>query len=278
MPTKKPRAQARKKTDNTLLIVSVCSLFFILILGGLVTAKKYPGAYKYLKQYVSGFYKKTPWVGEYDYHYSNAENFDVHGIDISHHQGRVEWDHLKKCKFNGKPISFVFMKATEGATHVDTQFDKNWQKSAAAGLLRGAYHYYKPNTDPKDQANHFIRNTEIFRGDLPPVLDLEENGGLSDDALIKGVKEWLRIMENHYEVKPIIYVNAHYYKRYIRDNFDDYPVWIAHYTRQNQPRVDESEWHFWQYSETGNAAGIRGKIDLNVFNGSFDDLQSLRIP
>lgn len=278
MPTKKPRAKTGKKTDNTLLIVLISTSVFLLILSGLVAAKKYPGAYSYLKNYVYSLYSKPKWKGKYDYHYPNAANFDVHGIDISHHQGRVDWDNLVKSKFNGKPISFVFMKATEGANHLDTQYDKNWKKAASAGLLRGAYHYYKPKTDVKDQANHFIKNTNLFRGDLPPVLDLEEDGGLSDKDLIKGVKEWLRIIENHYDVKPIIYVNAHYYKRYIKGNFDNYPVWIAHYTHQNQPKVNESEWHFWQYSETGNAAGIRGKIDLNVFNGSFEDLQRLRIP
>jgi lysozyme len=95
--------------------------------------------------------------------------------------------------------------------------------------------------------------------------------------LRKRVKEWLSVIENHYGVKPIIYTNADFYTNILGSEFDDYPLWVAHYLQKNKPRI-ERPWTFWQYSETGNVNGILSKVDFNVFNGDSSDFEELRIP
>ena len=78
---------------------------------------------------VSYFFFVTPlsfrWkamYGEPDY----PTGYDVMGIDISHHQGNIEWEHLRNAKVNGKPLRFVFVKATEGTTLLDENFNENF--------------------------------------------------------------------------------------------------------------------------------------------------------
>ena len=139
------------------------------------------------------------------------------------------------------------------------------------GLARGAYHFYNPNSDPVRQANFFISQVELQQGDLAPVLDIErkprDKAQLQTDLLV-----FLRRLEQHYGVKPIIYTSYKYKLRYLdAPEFDAYPLWIAHYY------VDElsysGDWQFWQHTDYGTVPGIEGSVDLNVFNGTLSELK-----
>ena len=209
---------------------------------------------------------------------SYPEGYEIHGIDISHHQGRIDWQELKdKGVIDKFPIRFVMIKATEGASQIDENFRENFYQAREHGFTRGAYHFYSVHSSAADQARFFISKVKLENGDLPPVLDVEHKPKKQTDEQFKAsVLEWLQIVERHYGVKPIIYTYYKFKTRYLNDPiFDDYPYWIAHYY------VDQVEydgpWKFWQHTDVGRLPGIKGDVDFNIYNGSFYDLRKLTI-
>jgi lysozyme len=209
---------------------------------------------------------------------SYPEGYEIHGIDISHHQGKINWQQLKDEGVIDKfPVRFIMIKATEGATRVDENFIENFYQAREYGFTRGAYHFYSVHSPAKDQAEFFIRNVELENGDLPPVLDVEyKPEKQSDEDFQKSVLQWLQIVEQHYGVKPIIYTYYKFKMKYLDDAaFDPYPYWIAHYY------VEEVEykgpWKFWQHTDVGRLPGIKGYVDFNIYNGSYYDLRKMTI-
>ncbi len=205
--------------------------------------------------------------------------YTVHGVDVSHHQGAIDWELLRnRGTINNQPVSFVFIKATEGTSFVDSRFVQNFSKARQYGVMRGAYHFYRPSLPAQQQADFFISQVQLLPGDLPPVLDVEAYPiGLSREVFRSGVLEWLRQVEQHYGVKPILYTYHSFHQQYLNDSvFSNYPYWIAHY------HVDsvryQGSWHFWQHTDRGEVAGIEGNVDLNIFNGTFDQLRQLVVP
>ncbi len=202
--------------------------------------------------------------------------FAVHGIDISHHQGAIDWGRLAAQRAGRFPIRFIFMKATEGGDHADDAFRQNFDSAGRYGFIRGAYHYFIPQTDPRKQADFFINTVKLRQGDLPPVLDVETTGRKGKRELQRAVKVWLERVEAHYGVKPILYTSYKFRMRYLdAPDFDAYPYWIAHYY------VDSvrygGRWHFWQHTDRGDVPGIAERVDLDVFNGTQAQLDSLTL-
>ena len=209
---------------------------------------------------------------------SYPEGYEIHGIDISHHQGDIDWDELReKGMINETPIRFIMIKATEGATKIDDNFEDNFYQAREYGFTRGAYHFYSVHSPAKQQANFFINKVKLEKGDLPPVLDVEHKPkNQTDEEFKASVLEWLEIVERHYGVKPIIYTYYKFKLQYLSDPvFDEYPYWIAHYYVD---KVEyEGPWKFWQHTDVGKLPGIKGNVDFNIYNGSFYDLRKLTI-
>lgn len=221
-------------------------------------------------------YRWKPCYGQKGYGVCIPCRFAVHGIDVSHHQGYIDWDAVGQCRESEFPIHFVFMKATEGGDYSDDCFQQNFEQAHEHGLIRGAYHYYLPQTDALKQADFFIRNVHLSAGDLPPVLDVEVAGKRKDKGWQEGVKHWLERVESHYGVKPILYTSYRFKERYLNDSaFNAYPYWIAHYYVDSVRY--EGKWAFWQHTDAGDVPGIRKAVDLNVFNGSLEELQQMTI-
>ncbi len=200
--------------------------------------------------------------------------YKVHGIDVSHHQGEINWKMVKDMCVDSLVIDFVFVKATEGRTYVDKQFKNNWKNLRKNKLIRGAYHYFKPLVDGKKQAKHFISKVKLKKGDLPPVIDIEEIGNASNTSLIKRIKDCVMELQHHYGVEPIIYTYHDFYKLHLNGQFDDYLLWIAHY---NVLKPNNNMWNFWQHSDRGTVSGINYPVDFNVFNRSKRSLEKLLI-
>jgi lysozyme len=192
--------------------------------------------------------------------------YTIHGIDVSHHQDNISWKEVKKMEIDGIKIGFAFIKATEGTDLIDRNFGRNWAKAELHQITKGAYHFFNTGSNPALQAKNFIQRVKLKPGDLPPVLDIEQNNGVSKLLIQQRVKEWLQIVEKEYKTLPIIYTNIDFYNRYLSPQFDDYPIWIAHYFAPGKPRVNRN-WTFWQHSETGHVNGIDSYVDFNVFNG-----------
>jgi lysozyme len=203
-------------------------------------------------------------------------SYAIHGIDVSKYQSMIAWEEVKAMKVQQIKLGFAFIKATEGIGNTDPHFKRNWKKTKDNGVTRGAYHFFIASKDGRMQAEHFIDKVELEPGDLPPVLDVEQLNGTNAAHLKKEIKKWLDIVEHHYGVKPIIYTNVDFYNRNIGSEFDDYPLWVAHYYESNQPRIKRG-WVFWQHSDEGRVNGIVSKVDFNVFNGDSVEFRNLLV-
>ncbi len=219
-------------------------------------------------------YHSTNFVTYPEFGIAVPDNYVIHGIDVSHHQDNINWGLVKTMQVKNIKIGFAFIKATEGIGRVDSHFNQNWFRSKDAGMCRGAYHFFLATKSGKLQAQNFIDVVELKRGDLPPVLDVEQTYGVPIDKLRKEVKAFLQTAEQYYGVRPIIYTNVDFYKQYLDGQFDDYPLWVAHYLRQDTPRI-KRDWIFWQHSEGGRVNGVTYKVDFNVFNGDSTQFRSL---
>lgn len=251
--------------------------WFVLILGF------------FLAMYFSPYFRfKVLSLFEYPLHYKEYRQFgiriphgyEVHGIDVSRYQRKVDWERVTKMQVGKIRIAFAFMKATEGTWMKDPTFDNNWENVKEAGLIRGAYHYFLPNVSPKSQAANFVKTVRLRSGDLPPVVDVEETRGMTKAQIQKYTKEFLDLLEKQYKVKPILYTNRDFYKNYFVDDedFKGYRFWIAHYYVTSLSMPGDEDWHFWQHSDRGNVNGISERVDFNVFNGNLESLRKLCVP
>jgi len=197
-------------------------------------------------------------------------DYSIHGIDVSKYQDLIAWEEVKAMRVNNIQVGFAFIKATEGIDNTDPQFRRNWKRAKSNAIPRGAYHFFIASKDGKMQAQNFIKRVDLETGDLPPVLDVEQLYGANTEQLKKEVRKWLETAENYYGVLPIIYTNVDFYKNNLGGEFDKYPLWVAHYYEQQQPRITRN-WAFWQHNDQGNINGITSKVDFNVFKG--DSLQ-----
>ena len=204
------------------------------------------------------------------------ESYSIHGIDVSRFQSYIDWPSVKEMKVQDVRISFAFIKATEGLGNVDKQFKRNWKKAAEAGVTRGAYHFFLPTKSGKIQAQNFIKTVKLEPGDLPPVLDIEQLYGVKPEKMRKEVQDWLTIVEDYYGVKPILYTYVNFYTTFLAGDFDNYPLWAAHYLEKDRPKINR-RWIFWQHNERGRVNGIRQPVDFNVFNGDSSDFEKLLI-
>lgn len=201
----------------------------------------------------------------------------IHGIDVSRYQRYISWSAVSSMEVFGIKLGFCFIKATRGTGHTDPLFSRNWKKSKEAGLVRGAYHYFIPTQSGLEQARHFLRVARFSKGDLPPVLDLEEVKGVSVSQLRNEALIWLTTVETATGIRPILYTNVGFYQRYLGRAFDGYPLWVAHYYQPRQPSIRRG-WTFWQHSDAGRVNGIEGPVDFNVFSGDSSAFRRILIP
>lgn len=193
---------------------------------------------------------------------SIPKGYPTVGIDVSHHQGEINWKMLLREQRFDTLIDFVYCKATEGSDHIDTQWKKNRRELNNGGVLNGAYHYFLPKSPPRPQAEHFLKTWNERDIDLPPALDVEEEG-FSDEDLIAKMKIWLTEVERISGLRPIIYTSLHFYETKFRNKFPGYRFWLAAYSREPEYMDDKDVIH-WQFSETGRLPGMEGYVDVNV--------------
>jgi len=241
--------------------------------GGISVAALYVWAFYYFFVSPYGLRWKALF-GDVNY----PVGYDIHGIDVSHYQGNIDWELLRnRGTIDECPIRFVMIKATEGANRIDPKFEYNFQQAHECGFTRGAYHFYSTQSSAKEQAEHFIRQVKLINGDLPPVLDVEQMPKDQTVAQFKSsVLEWLVRVEAHYKVKPILYTYYKFKMAYLNDTiFNQYPYWIAHYYVDSV--AYKGPWKFWQHTDVGRLPGIKGDVDFNIYNGSYYDLRQLTI-
>ena len=213
----------------------------------------------------------------------------IYGIDIARYQhgkGRhkhpINWKqlgisflgHKNHKNVHGKadyPVSFIFIKSTEGVTVTNRYYADDYAQARKHGIPIGAYHFFSLKTSGAAQAQHFIKHTKFLKGDLPPVLDVEPSdaqikaaGG--PEKMFRQIRMWLKLVKKRCGVSPILYINQMFINKYLSiapDIKRDYDVWIARYG-EYKPDVRLA---FWQLCPDGRVKGIHGDVDINVFNG-----------
>ncbi len=257
-----------KKDRQTLKLgLSIALLIFLSLLFFRLCTQKdsYAGRY---------FYADTAFNVKVE----GKELYELHGLDVSHHQGAINWAMIDAHKINDRPISFVFIKASEGLDHQDTRYAYNKKEAGTKGLITGAYHYYKDNVSAELQAKHFIRMAKLRSGDLAPVLDVEELDKERKDKTIKSLLKIMALWEKRYGTKPIFYTYDYLYRQYFQGTeLEQYPLWIANYSLPDE-ELPPYDWSFWQYSSRGRLNDCIGDFDLNVFRTSIADFEALLIP
>ena len=270
------RRKPRRKTSffsGKIRSYSIIGFFILLFLGvgyhyrdGLLY---YLGFKSYKLRYEAAEAKRISDVRNYQV-LENHQRKAI-GLDVSEFQGKIDWTLVETIEEN-HPLEFVFVRATAGNDRVDGQFEENWLGAKTRKMIRGAYHYYRPNENSLEQAQLFIKTVHLHKGDLPPVLDIEKlPKGQSLDSLKIGLRRWLKAVEAHYKVKPIIYTGEKYYDDFLKDDFSDYLFWIANYNFYRE-KIEE-DWLFWQFTEKASVPGIKGNVDVNIYNGDLEQLQ-----
>jgi lysozyme len=193
------------------------------------------------------------------------EGFVSHGIDVSHHQGEINWDELLDRM--DTTLSFVYCKVTEGTNFVDNQWERNHEILSEREMKHGGYHFFTPDVSAKLQAEHFLSEYKPQKSELPPVLDAEVDAS-TNESLVNGMKEWLKVVESESGIRPVIYTSYSMYRDKMKGKFDGYQFWIASYN-SNESRVQDAEIIHWQYSDRGSVPGIKGSVDLNFSKESF---------
>ncbi len=203
------------------------------------------------------------------------EEYTVHGVDVSSYQGDIDWNQLYK-----QGVSFAFIKATEGSSHVDEYFQENWENIYYTPIKRAAYHFTSFETPGITQAANYISQVDKRSEMLPPIIDIEFYGEYQDNPPSKSEVVSILIplieeLEAHYGVEPIIYTNIYFYETYIKDTFKN-PIWIADLSGSDK-LPDGKDWDFLQYTFEGELEGYdpsQKYIDLNVFNGTRHELSN----
>jgi len=245
--TKKKRRKRKKKNDvvsSRKWIMVLCALLVLISMA--------------LINYLL-FHKST------HYGIKIPSGYHIHGIDISQYQGNIDWDVVCAPQDSDIHISFVYMRATMGMRS-DKKFKDNWQAVKKHGLKRGAYLFFHPNKDGIRQAELFIRRVGSLENCLPPVVDIEKIYHTSKPALKKRLQDCLNTLHQYYGVRPVIYTYTTFYRDYLGEKFDIYPLWVAHYEREDKPNYIDRKWDIWQHSERGRIAGIPEFVDFNVLH------------
>ena len=198
--------------------------------------------------------------------------YSVIGVDVSHHQGVIDWNALSR-----DGIAFAYIKATEGETFRDPSFATNWGEAAKAGLSRGAYHFFTQCRTGLDQARNFITVVPRDLRALPPVLDAESMdpcaNGTRAANVVSEIEAFLSRLEAYYGRRPIIYTTAEFHNAYLHGHFEHEQFWIRSIVVP--PMFRSGQWVIWQYQNRGQRAGVQGPLDLNAFRGSKQDFAAL---
>lgn len=193
----------------------------------------------------------------------------IRGIDVSHWQGEIDWTAVA-----GKGYVFAMIKATEGQTYTDPQFNKNWEAARKARLVRGAYHTFSPNSDGEKQAQFFLARAPLEAGDLPPVLSLYQLNGRNGADVAQAMR-WLSAVETATKRQPIVYVSASFEVPSQSAALTRYPLWVGQYVQADQPRLPQgwSAWTLWQFTDKAQVGGIKGDVPADYFAGTLANLQ-----
>ena len=194
----------------------------------------------------------------------NLADYPVRGIDVSNHNGTIDWKQVADADYQ-----FAYVKASEGKSHRDPAFKRNVRSAQQAGLLVGAYHFFRKNREGRDQAQNLLNAVEGLELDLPLVVDIEdwENSRWQDDKVVQQrFRDMVQALQKA-GYRVMIYTNGDGYEKYYRPNFPDMDLWLCSFRSPDNLRHTHRH-VIQQYSHWGEVPGVDDDVDLNVFMGT----------
>jgi lysozyme len=192
----------------------------------------------------------------------DRDDFPIRGIDVSHHQGDIDWAQVAK-----DDIAFAYIKASEGHSFNDPAFARNWAGAGTVGLSRGAYHYFNLCKPGAEQAANFLKVLPEDQNMLAPMLDLEVPEDCADqlsvDDVLQEVSQFAAIVEQKAGKRVIFYAPEEFFLTYLKGRGLNRRLWVRSVWRSPSYAKD---WLIWQYHDRGAVKGISGNVDLNVLN------------
>jgi len=197
----------------------------------------------------------------------------IKGIDVSRHQGAIDWGAMRKSG-----VQFVYIKATEGATYTDPKLKEHYAGARQAGLKIGFYHYARVYNDPRKEVENLLAATKGLQYDLPFALDIEQHEGdfvkhrdkYTRTFVSDFCRRWLQHIEKLTGEKPIVYTYTAFTKAYLDKTLATWPVWIAHYGVKTPG--ENGVWDRWvihQYTCDNDGLPYNGGLDVNVMEPDF---------
>ena len=199
-----------------------------------------------------------------------ASGADVVGIDVSHHQGNIDWQAVARGG-----VDFVYIKATEGATYIDAKFRHNAHEAHKAGLMVGAYHYFRMTSSVDEQFDNFKKATLGLSLDLIPMIDVETSDGKSKKGVQRNLDKFIELIKDEYGVSPMIYGTQRSYNELCAPKYNHLHLYIGRYGNQPPKLLGNGGYTIWQYTENGTVEGINKNVDKCRFNPkySLDDIR-----
>ena len=189
----------------------------------------------------------------------NNEYYD--GIDVSKYQGDINWSRVAA----DPDVKFVYVKATEGGTHISPTFEENFYGAKRAGLLVGCYHFMRSSSSIEEQFENFKQYVKPEEQNLVPLIDIETLGRWTPREMADSLHRFCVLIYQHYGCVPMIYTSSNFYNRYLSERFSGYPLFIARYAETEPVLDDGTIYTLWQYTDKGRLSGISTKVDLSRF-------------
>lgn len=179
------------------------------------------------------------------------------GIDVSHHNGIISWEKVPD-------VEFVYIKATEGATYVDSMYQQNIKGARARKLRVGAYHYFRTTSSVQKQFENYKKHVKKSDIDLIPMVDVEECRKWSTVQFQDSLMRFIQLVKSHYGKSPMIYSVNTFYNRYCAPRFNNFHLMIGRYGINEPVIKGKGTYTIWQKSQAGKLPGIPKKVDIDV--------------
>lgn len=204
---------------------------------------------------------------------TRPEHYPVHGVDVSKYQGEIDWEEARRAG-----VAFAYLKSTEGGDRIDSAFRRNWRDAKAAGIPRGAYHFFYWCRPGIEQAQWFIENVPRDADALPMALDVEWNPDSPTctrrpprEEVVREMTAFMDAVERHYGVRPIVYAPIDIHRERLVGTFPNHQFWLRGVKDHPDVNYEGRDFRFWQWTATGTVPGIRGGVDRNAFSGTRED-------
>ncbi|MES9774780.1 glycoside hydrolase family 25 protein [Priestia megaterium] len=202
----------------------------------------------------------------------NRNNQNIKVIDVSHHNGTIDW-----AKVASDGVKGAYIKLTEGTTFLDKKSYDNYIGAKNAGLRVGFYHFAHADNDPIAEVNFFLNKLGSMKVDLPHCLDLEENKGKTKAQVTAFAVRWMEYIEKKTSITPILYTGYSFIKSNFTSAVAKYPLWVARYSGSNGSKgfanpgntAIWNRWAMFQYTDQGKVKGINGNVDINEMDLDF---------